>query len=31
MKDEGPLVKPGGAEVEGKAWNPNKRKGKKKK
>ena len=30
-KDDTPLVKPGGAEVEAKAWNPNKRKGKKKK
>tara|TARA_B110000483_G_scaffold149746_2_gene178387 strand:- start:822 stop:2633 length:1812 start_codon:yes stop_codon:yes gene_type:complete len=30
-KDDTPLVKPGGAEVEEKAWNPNKRKGKKKK
>lgn len=30
-KDDMPLVKPGGAEVSDKAWNPNKRKGKKKK
>lgn len=30
-KDDTPLVKPGGAEVEEKAWNPNKRKNKKKK
>lgn len=30
-KDDTPLIKPGGAEVEEKAWNPNKRKTKKKK
>ena len=30
-KDDTPLIKPGGAEVEEKAWNPNKRKAKKKK
>lgn len=30
-KDTAPLVKPGGSEVEAKAWNPNKRKTKKKK